>query len=173
MGIEVLKKLATKTPHESIGGIPTLSASDVSMSLVGIDMGPAALLRAMYAGDHGQANMAYLYGWAIKEAHRIANRPESRIMAIRAVDELVFPHMMLCHHCNGTGRVRPNQHNKDGDCRLCASTGKVTDSDEDMSELLSITTAEWSSLRHIYRAISAHIQEAHSDAAQKVRSRLS
>lgn len=176
MGAETLKRLATKTlvPNgEGFGGIVSLQPCDVAFGLAGLGRGQAALLRAMYAGDHGQHNMAYLYGWAIRLAEQITTAETiARVLAYRAVDEMVYRHTQLCPKCNGTGRIQPNQHNPNGDCNACGTSGRRVLTDDDMAETLGLTTAEWRQAAQTFRRISAEIQCQHDEAVRHFNGRM-
>lgn len=175
MGAETLKRLASKTmlPNgEGFGGIVALNPCDVAYGLSGMGNGPSALLRAMYAGDHGQHNMAYLYRWAISEAEKLSDSPAARRLAIRAVDELVYKQTLLCQHCGGTGRIQPNQHNPNGDCPRCATSGRRVPTDRDMADELGMSLKEWRAVIGAFNRISSELQCFHDEAVRHFNGRL-
>lgn len=181
----VLARLAPKTlvpTGEGFGGFLKLEQCDVAYALAGLPLGPAALLRAMYALDHGQSNLRDLYLWAWQEAAAIAvdngwevPKRVSILSALsaRAVDELVHPQLTMCAHCNGSGGVQPNQYNPDGSCTPCANTGKHNPTDEEMAAMFKLTLADW---RNIwlprYVKIYGRLLEWHSTGERHVRKRL-
>lgn len=175
MGAETLKRLATKTlvPNgEGFGGIVSLQPCDVAYGLSGLPSGPAALLRAMYAGDHGQHNMAYLYKWAITEAEHLTGHAMARRLAIRAIDELVHRHTLLCQKCNGTGRIQPNQHNPNGDCPRCGTSGRRVPTDADMADELGVTVKQWREAMQTFARISSELQCVHDESVRHFNGRL-
>ena len=182
---KVLARLAPKTlvpTGEGFGGHVRLEQCDVAYALAGLEAGPAALLRAMWAGDTGEGNMRALYLWAWQEAAKaaVANRWDIpirrellRTLAARAVDELVYPQLIKCRHCGGSGQIQPNQHNPNGDCKPCGNTGQANPSDDDMAAMAGVTVQEW---RQVwlprFQAIYAALLSWHSLGIRHVRSRL-
>ncbi len=172
---EILKRLASKTttPNgEAGGGFASLQPCDVAYGLSGTPEGPAALLRAMYAGDTGQHNMANLYAWATKVARQVTDHRLAAHMARRAADELVYPWLLMCTKCGGSGHVHPSRHNKDGACSACNSTGRAPPTDDEMAATFSLTASEWADLRTTYARIFVRLLEGHADAARNLTERL-
>lgn len=180
-----LARLAPKTlvpTGEGFGGFARLEQCDVAHALAGLPLGPTALLRAMYAGDTGQGNMRDLYLWAWINAAELAVRmgwqlPQRQMilrrLSDRAVDELVYPHMIMCPHCGGAKSVQPNQHNPQGDCRLCNNTGQRNPTDEEMAAVLEVSLEDWRNLWvKRYAQLYASLLEWHSIGMKHLRDRL-
>lgn len=182
----ILSRMASKTmiPNgEGFGGFAALSQTDVAHGLVGLPGGPAALMRAMYGGDTSDLNMRALYIWSWQSAVDLAiqhgwNVPKGRetykTLAARACDELVYPRLTHCPHCNGAGKVHPNGHNPEGSCRLCNETGKRSICDDEMAALIGVTVDEWQRTWAMrYMRIFARLLEWHSQGCANVNRRLS
>lgn len=180
-----LARLAPKTlvpTGEGFGGHLRLEQCDVAYALSGLKGGPAALLRAMYAGDTGQGNMRDLYLWAWQEAADVAAKggwavPRGvmilRKMSDRAVNELVYPHLTLCPHCSGAKSVQPNQHNPNGDCRLCNGQGVRVPTAEEMADVLGVSSVEWANVWAMrYMRLYARLLEWHAYGMRHVRRKL-
>lgn len=171
-----LARLAPKTlvpTGEGFGGHLRLEQCDVAYALAGMDNGPAALLRAMYAGDTGQGNMRDLYQWAMAEARRIGWEGNTDTLACRAVDELVYPRLTMCPHCGGAKSVQPNQHNPNGDCSACGNTGQRNPTVDEMAAIAGVSTADWCNVWFPrYVRIFGRLLECHAIAMAHVRDRL-
>lgn len=180
-----LSRLAPRTlipTGEGAGGHTSLEPCDVAYALAGLPPGAAALLRAIYAQDHGRPNLRELEIWAWQEAAAIAvsqrwHVPHGtlllRAMAARAVSDLVHPQSSHCPRCGGTGRVRGCRNNPSGDCRQCETTGRSKQSDADTAIALSLTTNEWRSIWAArYTEIADRIRGWHDDGLAHVRRRL-
>lgn len=180
-----LARLAPKTlvpTGEGFGGSARLEQCDVAYALAGLRAGPAALLRAIWAGDHGQANMRALHLWAWQEAAQIAidNRwavPQGvgilRKMSDRAVSEVVHKGLTQCQSCNGTTWVQPNQHNPTGACAKCSQTGLNYPTPEEMAAIVGVSTIEWVNLWALrYMRVLARMMEWNAIGIRHVRSRL-
>lgn len=181
----VLARLAPKSqiPNgEGHGGHAKLEQCDVAYALGGLRAGPAALLRAMWAGDHGEANMRHLYVWAWQEAMDIAIRAQWQIpkhrmilhkMACRAVDEIVYKRLTLCPHCGGSKSVQPNQHNPTGQCAPCGNTGQANPTAEQMANIIGVPERDWQNVwAPRYVKIYARILEWSGIGMRHVRMRL-
>lgn len=179
-----LSRLAPKTlvpTGEGFGGHVRLEQCDVAYALAGLGNGPAALLRACLGGDQGEANMRDLYLWAWQEAVRVSvdrrwNPPRKaellRALSARAVDEIVYPQLLLCPHCHGSKAVQPNQYNPNGDCKPCGNTGRRNPTDDEMATAFGLTEAEWAEWLPRYAVIFARILEWQSSGMRHVRERL-
>lgn len=180
-----IARLATRTmvpTGEGFGGHVRLEQCDVAYALAGLPPGPAALLRAMYAGDHGAGNMRDLYLWAWIEAASLASDsrweiPQGRMilrrLSDRAVNEIVYPHLTMCPHCVGARSVQPNQHNPSGDCRLCNNTGQRNPTADEMAAVVGDSIEQWRAVwAPRYMRVFARILEWHAFGMRHVRDRL-
>lgn len=167
---------------EGFGGFAKLEQCDVAYALSGLTAGHAALLRAVYALDHGHANMRALYLWAWQEAVAIAvdrkwspprGKELVKSLAERAANEIVFPQLTMCQHCNGAKSVQPNQFNPNGDCKPCGNTGQANPTDADMAEYFGLSEVEWKAAwLPRYAVIFARLLELQSDGLRHVANRL-
>lgn len=149
----VLAKLATKTlipTGEGAGGFVKLTSIDVSHALSGLPSGHTALLRAMYAKDHGQSNIETLHRELMREARRLSEKHHwnAKIKTLekivsRVIDEAIHPGLSKCSGCGGSGHVQPNQYNTKGDCRLCGNTGERRITDEETAFSIGVTLPGW------------------------------
>lgn len=183
------KQLAMLVPKtlvptgEGAGGFAKLRQCDVAHALAGLPHGAAALLRAMYADDQGEANLRDLYLWAWQEAIGMAadrqwavpkGRELLRALSARAVEELVCPQAGYCPKCRGTGRVRGCRRNPTGACAACDKTGRSSPTDAQIAVSLALTESEW---RTVWAARYAQIVDRlrgwHDDGLAHVMGRLS
>lgn len=180
-----LSMLAPRTliPNgEGFGGFAKIEQGDVAYALSGLVDGQAAFLRAVYALDHGTANMRALYLWAWQQAISVAvdrgwQSPKGsellKSLSERAVAEIVYPQLTMCAHCRGAKSVQPNQHNPSGDCKPCGNTGQANPSDSDMAGYFGMPESEWkASWLPRYAVIFAKLLELKSDGLRHVNSRL-
>jgi ribosomal protein L32 len=136
----------------------------------------------MYAGDFGSSNLRDLRIAAWMAAVEIADRfrwhiPKGRetlkTLAKRACDELIYPNLTHCPNCGGSGRVHPNDHNRDGECKACNTSGKRIPDEYEMAELIGVTPEEWRNVWAMrYLRIYARILEWHAIGCANVRKKL-
>jgi hypothetical protein len=174
--MEILTLLNPSTINpDSTGGLPELTAADVSACLAGANTNGTELLLNRVAGLRVSEKALFISLFVDtlrimrRNGHKLTNKKAKRVEQLLAI--ALHEHLsgQICPSCKGTkySLIDPSKP-----CSTCRGTGKYRLSDAQRSQILGIKKQSWPHWRDIYTDIEVLLQTREYQVIKKLRKML-